>query len=73
MPQTAYENDCSPISNDLFDLDLPVIGPGEEPLPSPKANFLEQMAHAHFLLSCQPTDFFKKRLAQMNPEPFVMP
>jgi hypothetical protein len=73
MPQNPSANACSPISNDLFDLNLPEIGPGDEPLPAPAPGWKEQFAHAEFLLSCQPPDFHEKRLARMNPEPFVMP
>jgi hypothetical protein len=57
----------------LFDLNLPEIGPGDEPLPAPAPGWKEQFAHAEFLLSCQPPDFHEKRLARMNPEPFVLP
>ena len=72
MPQTASGSVSSLTSKDWLDLDLPIIRPGEEPLPCEPPDFFEQLVHARFLLSCQPSDFFQKRLAQMNPEPFVM-
>ena len=73
MPQKASASAYSPTSKDWLDLDLPEIGPDDEPLPCPQVDFAAQIAHAKFLLSCQAPDFFDKRLAQMNPEPFVMP
>jgi hypothetical protein len=56
----------------LFELNLPQIAPGEEPLPAPTPSWEEQFAHAEFLLSCQPSGFHEQRLARMNPEPFVL-
>ncbi len=72
MPHPASENDSSVISDDLFDLDLPEIKDGEGPLACPAPSFDLQMRHARFLLSTQPADFYEKRLASMNPEPFVL-
>lgn len=71
MPPKASVNACSATFDDMFDLNLPEIKEGEEPLPSPKPGWEEQFAHAEFLLSCQSPDFHEKRLTRMNPEPFV--
>jgi hypothetical protein len=54
----------------LFDLDLPGVGPGEEPIELSPPSFKAMMDHARFLLASQPADFFEERLAAMNPEPF---
>ena len=72
MPQKASANASPTISNGLFELNLPEIAPGEEPLPSPTPGWEEQFAHAEFLLSCQPSGFHEQRLARMNPEPFAL-
>lgn len=51
MPHPASKNDSSATSADLFDLNLPEIGPGEGPLAHPEPTFAEQIAHATMLLS----------------------
>jgi hypothetical protein len=51
MPRPASENDSSATSSDLFDLNLPEIGPGEGPLDHPEPTFDEQIAHAKMLLA----------------------
>jgi hypothetical protein len=51
MPHQASENDSSATSSDLFDLNLPEIGPGEGPIDHPEPTFDEQIAHAKMLLA----------------------
>ncbi len=51
MPHPASKNDSSANSGDLFDLNLPEVGPGEGPLPHPEPTFDEQIAHARMLLA----------------------
>jgi hypothetical protein len=51
MPHPASKNDSSAISDDLLDLNLPVIGPGEGPISHPEPTFDEQIAHARMLLA----------------------
>lgn len=74
MPRPLSENGSSATSPtpamSLGDLDLPVIAPGEEPLPSPAPSYEAQRAHSLFLLSSYPPSYFADRLARMNPEPF---
>ena len=53
MPHPASENDSSATSSDLFDLNLPEIGPGEGPLDHPEPTFDEQIEHAKMLLAWQ--------------------
>jgi hypothetical protein len=72
MPQRASKNDSSATSKTLFELDLPVVGTKDAPLPHPEPSFELQMQHAEFVLRSQPPDFYEKRLAAMNPEPFVL-
>ena len=50
MPHPASKNDSSAISDDLFDLNLPEVGPGEGPISHPDPTFDEQIAHAKMLL-----------------------
>ncbi len=57
----------------MFDLALPVVREGEEPLPAPEPTYAAQMRHARFLLRAQPPDFYDRRLAAMNPQPFQLP
>ena len=66
------KNDCSATSSGLFDLNLPEVGVEEGPLPNPAPTFAAQMEHAMFLLSIREPDFYEKRLARMNPEPFSL-
>jgi hypothetical protein len=58
--------------DDLYDLNLPKVPPGQEPLPSPPATLEAIFAHARLLLKNLPPDFWEKRREQMNPEPFEM-
>ncbi len=51
MPHPASKNDSSAILEDLFDLNLPEIGPGEGPIGHPEPTFDEQIAHAKMLLA----------------------
>ena len=51
MPRSASKSDSSATSNDLFDLNLPEVGPGEGPIGHPEPTFEEQMAHAQMLLA----------------------
>jgi len=73
MPHRVSKNDFSATSSGLFDLKLPEVGVGEGPLPNPAPTFAAQMEHAMFLLSIREPDFYEKRLARMNPEPFRLP
>ena len=57
----------------MFDLDLPVVREGEEPLATPEPTYAAQMRHARFLLRSQPPDFYARRLEAMNPERFTLP
>lgn len=59
------------MSDSLYDLNLPEVLPGEEPLPCPPPSYELMLAHARFLM--------KSGLAnpdaperQPNPEPFVL-
>jgi hypothetical protein len=67
MPPTPSENASAATSRSLYDLDLPVVREGEEPLPLEEPSYEFMLAHARFLLNsglasrCQP-----------NPEPFVL-
>ena len=70
MPRRVLKTDSSTISNEIFDLNLPIVHPGEEPLPSPQPSYDMQMQHARFLLRAQPRDFYAHRLVAMNSEPF---
>ncbi len=54
----------------MFDLALPIVRDGEEPLPSPEPSYAAQMRHARFLLRAQPPGFYQERLEAMNPERF---
>lgn len=73
MPHPASNNDSSAISNGIFDLDLPEVAADGVPLPHPEPSFALQMEHALFLLKARGPDFYEKRLATMNPEPFCIP
>lgn len=73
MPHPESNNDSSAISKGLYDLDLPEVAPDEVPLPHPEPSFALQMEHALFLLKARGPDFYEKRLATMNPEPFHIP
>ena len=73
MPQRVSENDSSTTLAEIFELNLPVVQPGEEPLPTPRPSYEAQMRHAQFLLRAQPAGFHARRLAAMNPEPFHLP
>ena len=73
MPHPASKSDSSATSSGLFDLDLPEVATGEGPLPNPEPTFAAQIEHAVFLLSTRRPDFYEKRLARMNPEPFRLP
>jgi hypothetical protein len=67
MPPTPPGNDSAAISSSLFDLDLPVVREGEEPLPLEEPSYEFMPAHARFLL--------ESGLAfprQPNPEPFML-
>jgi len=55
---------------DLLDLNLPDVGPGEELLPSDGFAYEAQMAHARFLLSMKTEADFEKREALRQLEPF---
>ncbi len=57
-------------SEDIYNLNLPIIHEGEEPLPLGPPTYEAQMAHARFLIRNAASDFWEKRLARMNPEPF---
>jgi hypothetical protein len=57
----------------MFDLALPVVREGEEPLPTPDPTYAAQMRHARFLLRSQPPDFYARRLEAMNPARFTIP
>lgn len=75
MPPRPSKSDCSatsPPPGDLHDLNLPEVLPGEEPLPSPPATPEALFAHARLLLKNLPPDFWEKRQADKNPEPFVL-
>ena len=73
MPQRPSGNDSSVTSSEMFDLALPVVREGEEPLPTADPTYAAQMRHARFLLRSQPPDFYARRLEAMNPERFTIP
>jgi len=67
MPHQPSGNASSETSDSLFDLNLPVVGEGEGPLPAPPPSYQTMLAHAAFLR--------RNGLAtrsKPNPEPFVM-
>jgi len=45
--------------DDLYDLNLPEVPPGQEPLPSPPATLEAIFAHARLLLKNLPPDFWE--------------
>jgi hypothetical protein len=57
----------------MFDLALPVVREGEEPLPTSEPSYAAQMRHARFLQRSQPPDFYTRRLEAMNPARFTIP
>lgn len=67
MPPTPSANDSCKTSGSLFDLDLPVVGESESPLPLEEPSYELMCQHALFLLRSggQP-------VSQPNPEPFVL-
>jgi len=73
MPHLASKSASSATSGDPFDLNLPEIGEGEGPLGHPEPTFEEQIAHARFLLTTIPPDFYERRRGSMNSEPFRLP
>jgi hypothetical protein len=55
----------------IYDLNLPEVKPGEEPLPSRAPSYKRMMAHAKILIRMgRPSA--EERRAMMNPEPFRM-
>lgn len=72
MPHQPSANASSATSERIFDLNLPEVEPGNEPLPHPEPSYELQWRHARFLIKSQPTDFWDRRLELMNPEPFVL-
>ena len=69
MPVPPSESASGATSKSLFDLDLPVIREGEEPLPSPAPSYELMLAHARFLLRSGGANAEPSR---PNPEPFVL-
>lgn len=56
----------------MFDLNLPAVRDGEEPLATPEPTYAAQMRHARFLLRSQPPDFYDRRREAMNPARFSL-
>lgn len=76
MPHTPSKNDssgtCPDNTESLFDLNLPVVEEGDEPLLPENPSWEAQMAHARFLISTKTPEYWEERLARMNTEPFEM-
>ena len=72
MQPRPSKSDSSATLQDLRELDLPLIGPEDAPVPHPPPSFEARVQHARFLLASRPGDFYEKRRARMNPEPFRM-
>jgi len=76
MLHTPSKNDssgtCPHNAESLFDLNLPVVAGSDEPLPPDAPSWEAQIAHARFLISTKTPEYWKERLARMNPEPFVL-
>ena len=77
MPQNKSDDDCSKKSPDSpateadrFDLNLPVIGPGEEPLPHRQPHPAALANHIRALLRSRRKLSAEERAADKNPEPF---
>lgn len=75
MPHPPSEPDSSGTpgkfsKEELFDLNLPEVRPGEEPLPSEGFTYEAQMAHARFLLSTKSEAYFEEREKLRQTEPF---
>lgn len=56
-----------PDERDIYDLDLPVVREGEEPLPLGEPSYELMLAHARFLI-----DSGQDSHRLPNPEPFVL-
>jgi hypothetical protein len=69
MAPTPSAPVSSATSDSLYDLDLPVVREGEEPLPLEEPSYELMRAHARWLLRSQPPH---SPAAQPNPEPFVL-
>ncbi len=76
MPLTPSKNDSSETyphnTESLFDLNLPVVDKHNQALPPGNVSWERQIAHARFLISSNSADYWEKRRARMNPEPFVL-
>ncbi len=57
-------------SDSVYDLNLPLVREGEEPLPLDSPTEEAQFAHARFLASGKSAEFWEERRARMNPKPF---
>ena len=57
------------ISGSLYDLDLPVVREGEEPLPLEEPSYELMRAHALWLLRATSP---RPETSAPNPEPFVL-
>lgn len=55
----------------LWDLNLPEVHPGEEPLPSAGFTDDARLKHAQFLLSIQSIEAAQAREQSRNLEPFI--
>ncbi len=76
MPLNMSGDDYSKSSSsrtsdgDKYDLNLPEIGPGEEPLPHCPPNSEALANHIRLLLRSRPKLSVEERAARKNPEPF---
>jgi hypothetical protein len=69
MAQTPSAKDSDATSDSLYDLNLPVVREGEEPLPLEEPSYELMRAHALWLLRTQKPPLEPSR---PNPEPFVL-
>lgn len=69
MDQTPSANSSAATSGSIYDLDLPVVREGEEPLPLEEPSYELQRAHALWLLRAT-TPPHPPSIP--NPEPFTL-
>lgn len=76
MPHLLSKKDSYETSPDfagsLFDLNLPLVEEGNEPLSPGNLSWEAQMAHARFLIATKTPEYWERRSAMMHAEPFVL-
>ncbi len=77
MPLKPSKNGSSATSasddlGNIYDLNLPVVKPGEELLPPKPPSFKQMMEHATMIIRMFGRPSAAERAKLMNPEPFRM-